>query len=238
VPPAASIESASAAPGLLDPDLDSRERRRFLLIAWLATVVLCGISLSGSEVANYRWAATLLVPMVWAVFLLRRRLALRPLHFALFALALLAHDMGAFGWYLRPVLGLQWDWYVHFYFGIVGGLIVARVLQLRLGARGVALGLLTVLAVAGVGALHEISEAASTVVFGEHGMFHAGRDERYDTQVDLLNNAFGASLALGLRALAARRERRKTGMTTRAPDARIGVTIDCVTIDSRKDIAL
>ena len=174
-------------------------RRRLLAVAWISTAVLCGISFAGVSVAKYRWSALSLVPLIWIIFLLRARLALRPLHFALFAVAVLAHDMGAFGWYQRPVFGLQYDWLVHFFFGVVGGLIVARALQLRLGVRGFALGLLTVLVVTGIGGVHEIVEAASSWLLGpELGMLHVGPEDPYDTQADLLNNVLGSTLALGL----------------------------------------
>ena len=176
-------------------------RRSFLVIACLSTLVLVGISFAGT-LAKYRWSALSLVPLVWIVFWLRARLLLRPLHYALFVVAVLAHDMGAFGWYQRRVGPLQFDWLVHFFFGVVGGLIVARLLRLRFGARGLSLGLLTVLVVTGVGGVHEIMEAGSTAILGaEHGMLHVGPEDPYDTQQDMLNNVLGCCLALGLGSL-------------------------------------
>ena len=181
---------------------DRVDRRRFLAVAWGTTAVLAAISLAGGSVAKYRWAALFLVPLIWIVFLLRERLALRPLHSALFAVAMLAHDLGAFGWYQRTVVGLQYDWLVHFFFGVVGGLIVANALQVRLGVRGFAAGLLTVLTVTGMGAVHEIFEAGSTALLGaETGMLHVGPEDPYDTQQDMLNNVLGSALALGLRRI-------------------------------------
>jgi uncharacterized membrane protein YjdF len=156
-------------------------------------------------VAKYRFSFLFLVPIVWAVYALRRRLSMQPLHFALFALALLIHDLGAFGAYSWSVMGLQFDWGVHFFFGLVGGLIVARALEAQLGARGFALGLLVVLVVTGVGGLHEIVEAASTRYLGQDlGMLYVGADNPYDTQEDLLANVLGACVALALRRLRAR----------------------------------
>jgi uncharacterized membrane protein YjdF len=130
---------------------------------------------------------------------------IQPLHFALFALALLLHDLGAFGAYSWSVIGLQFDWCVHFLFGLVGGLIVARALEAQLGVRGFGLGLLVVLVVTGIGGLHEIVEAASTRYLGmDLGMLHIGADNPYDTQEDLLANVLGACAALALRRLRAR----------------------------------
>jgi len=191
---------------------DRVDRRRFLAVAWSTSAVLAAISLAGGSVAKYRWAALFLVPLIWIVFLLRERLALRPLHSALFAVGMLAHDLGAFGWYQRRIGGLQYDWLVHFFFGVVGGLIVANALQVRLGLRGFAAGLLTVLTVAGMGAVHEIVEAGSTALLGaETGMLHVGPEDPYDTQQDMLNNVLGAALALGLRRLGSGRRSRGEG---------------------------
>jgi uncharacterized membrane protein YjdF len=195
---------------------DRAGSRLFLAVAWSATAVLCAVSLAGGSVAKYRWSALFLVPLIWIVFLLRARLALRPLHFALFAVAVLAHDLGAFGWYQRRLLGLEYDWLVHFFFGVVGGLIVADALQLRLGVRGLALGLLTVLTVTGMGGLHEIVEAGSTAVLGaENGMLHLGPEDPYDTQQDMLNNVLGSALALGLRRIGGGRERERRQQSER-----------------------
>ena len=191
---------------------DQVDRRRFLAVAWSTTAVLAAISLAGGSVVKYRWAALFLVPLIWIVFLLREGLALGPLHSALFAVAMLAHDLGAFGWYQRTVVGLQYDWLVHFFFGVVGGLIVANALQVRLGVRGFAAGLLTVLTVTGMGAVHEIVEAGSTALLGaETGMVHVGPEDPYDTQQDMLNNVLGSALALGLRRIAAGRRGRSEG---------------------------
>ncbi|HEX5009790.1 MAG TPA: DUF2238 domain-containing protein [Planctomycetota bacterium] len=179
-----------------DASDDRPPRAPFLAVAFAASAAFCAISLSGGSVAKYRWSAIFLVPIVWAIFLLRRRLALRPLHFALLAVGLLAHDMGAFGWYQRKPLGLQYDWYVHFFFGVVGGLVVARTLEQRLALRGAPRALLSVLVIVGLGAVHEIIEAASTARLGpEYGMLIVGADDPYDTQEDMFNNLLGASLA-------------------------------------------
>ena len=172
-------------------------------MASLAFVLISLVPQGG--VAKYRFSFLFLVPILWAVYALRRRLSIQPLHFALFALALLIHDLGAFGAYSWSVIGLQFDWGVHFLFGLVGGLIVARALEAQLGAHGFGLGLLVVLVVTGIGGLHEIVEAASTRYLGQDlGMLYVGADNPYDTQEDLLANILGACVALALRRLRAR----------------------------------
>jgi uncharacterized membrane protein YjdF len=176
------------------------------LVAWTASLAFVLVSLlSRAGDAKYRFSFLFLVPILWAVYGLRRRLSIRPLHFALFALALLLHDLGAFGAYSWSVIGMQFDWCVHFLFGLVGGLIVARALEAQLGARGFALGLLVVLVITGIGGLHEIVEAASTRYLGKDlGMLYIGADDPYDTQEDLLGNVLGACAARALRRFRAR----------------------------------
>jgi uncharacterized membrane protein YjdF len=176
------------------------------LIAWTATLAFVLVSVVPYErVAKYRFSFLFLVPILWGVYALRRRLSIRPLDFGLFALALLLHDLGAFGAYSWRVMGLQFDWCVHFFFGLVGALIVARALEAQLGMRGVVLGLLVVLVITGIGGLHEIGEAASTRYLGtDLGMLNIGAGNPYDTQEDLLANVLGACTALALRWLRAR----------------------------------
>jgi uncharacterized membrane protein YjdF len=174
----------------------------YAAVAAVASVIFAVISLAPREggVAKYRWSFLFLVPIVWALVALRRRLALRPVPFGLFALALVLHDLGAFGWYQRKFVGVQYDWYVHALFGFVGGLIVARLLQIRVGLGGPMLAALVVLVVTGFGGLHEIVEAASTWVLGtEYGMLVTGADNPYDTQEDLLCNVVGSVAAAVVR---------------------------------------
>lgn len=174
------------------------------LVVWTASLAFVLVSLV-SPLEKYRFSFLFLVPILWTVYGLRRRLSIRPLHLALVALALLLHDLGAFGAYSWSVIGLQFDWCVHMLFGLVGGLIVARALEAQFGARGFGLGLLVVLVITGIGGLHEIVEAASTRYLGkEVGMLYIGADNPYDTQEDLLANVLGACAALALRRLRAR----------------------------------
>jgi uncharacterized membrane protein YjdF len=182
---------------IADDRLAGRSER---LVAWTASLVFVLISLVG--VAKYRFSFLFLIPILWAAYGLRGRLSIRPLHFTLFALALLLHDLGAFGAYSWRVIGLQFDWCVHFFFGLAGGLIVARAVEGQLGARGFGLGLLVVLVITGIGGLHEIVEAASTRYLGtDLGMLHISADNPYDTQEDMLANVLGACAALTLRRL-------------------------------------
>ena len=177
----------------------------YRIVAWTATLLFLALSLCvPGAVPKYRYSFLFLVPILWCVLALRRRIALHPGHFALFALALLVHDLAVFGLYSRSFFGLRYDWIVHFLFGGVGGLILARAFSVRLGLRGLVLGLLVVLVATGVGGVHEIIEWASTLLLGDYGMLQIGATNPYDTQQDLLNNVLGSSTAVALYAWRAR----------------------------------
>ena len=81
-----------------------------LIIACVASAVLAGISLFLAEPGStYRWSFLLLLPLVWAVYFWREPLALLPAHFVAFALAIIIHDLGTFGFYRKTFFGLRFD---------------------------------------------------------------------------------------------------------------------------------
>ena len=170
------------------------------LIGLVASAVFIALSVFVAKPgSNYRYSALFLVPIVWAVYFLRRRIHLHPLHYALFAVALLLHNLGAFGFYQRSFFGLSFDIYVHFYFGLVGALLLYRYLEhtvtLTPGQHRVG----TVLLILGMGAIHEIVEWFSTLVLGtRHGMLKTEGVYQFDTQRDMFDNLLGAALAVTL----------------------------------------
>jgi uncharacterized membrane protein YjdF len=185
--------------------------RPYVIVACVTTLILLAISFAPQvTVEKYHVAYLSLIPILWAAFFLRRTFAILPLHYALFALALVIHDMGAFGWYSRYVFGLEFDWCVHFWFGLVGGLVFGRWLRERAGVKGGAWMLIVILTVGGIGAIHEIAEAASNVLFGEYGMLYVGPDNPYDSQSDMLCGLLGATTAAIAVALRARRQELQT----------------------------
>ncbi len=97
---------------------------------------------------------------------------------------------------------MSFDTYVHFYFGLVGALIVARGLEAGAGVRGWKLWLATVLFLLGLGAIHELVEFASTLGLGSKiGMYKMDDPDQFDTQKDLFNNLLGALTGLSMGSL-------------------------------------
>src|SRR5688500_16664891 len=107
----------------------------FVLIASISSVIFI-VFAAVARVPTYRVSPMFLVPIVWGMVLLRWRLHLHPMHFALFALALVLHDLGAFGFYQRGFFGVSFDVYVHFYFAFAATFLVHRFLSKALPLRG------------------------------------------------------------------------------------------------------
>ena len=178
---------------------DRAARRSDRLVVWTASVAFILVSLmSSAGVAKYRFSFVFLIPILWAVYGLRRRLSIgrSTSHFSLSRSCCTTWEHSArILERHRAAVRLV----VHFFFGLVGALIVARALEAQLGVRGVGLGLLVVLVITGIGGVHEIVEAASTRYLGKDlGMLYIGADNPYDTQEDLLANVLGACVALAL----------------------------------------
>lgn len=164
----------------------------------MASVVLVAISaLLAEPGSTYRWSFVFLMPLIWAVYFLRERLALSPWHFALFTVAILIHDLGTFGFYRKIFLGLRFDTYVHFMFGLVAGLVLFRAARERLSLSVRTLLVAVPIFVLGVGAIHEMFECFTTILLGpERGMLKLHPGQPFDTQKDLLNNLLGAVVAV------------------------------------------
>ena len=169
------------------------------IVASVAVVVIAFLA----KVPTYRVAPAFLLPILWAPVLLRRRLHLHPFHYALLAIAVLLHCMGAFGYYQRQVLGRSFDIYVHFYFAFAGTFLVERFVSRTVPVGTWVTRAMTLLFMMGFGAIHELGEYVSYLVLGEErGMLKPSTSYFFDTQRDLLNNLLGTLTALLLIGLA------------------------------------
>lgn len=172
-------------------------------VSVLATLALVGLSLLSEPGSTYRWSWLFLTPLVWMAYAARHRLHLGASHLALLASALLLHNLGAFGFYRREFWTLQFDTYVHFYFGMVGGFLLRAGLRGAYQLLGWRLWVAVIVGILGFGAIHELVEWASTAVLGpERGMLKSEANEPFDTQKDLANNLLGTVAALLITAVA------------------------------------
>jgi len=190
------------------------------VIGTVASLEICAFAVV-AKVPTYRVAPAFLLPLLWLPYLLRRRLHLHAVHYALFAFALILHGLGAFGFYQRGLFGWSFDVFVHFYFAFAVAFVVERFLRHALPAPRWATFALTVLCLMGFGALHEIMEYGSFLLLGEErGMLKPKTSYPFDTQRDLLNNLLGTLTALAVVLASSRLPRRgKATHTSPASDA-------------------
>ena len=179
-------------------------------IALLASVIILIIAFF-ARVPTYKVAPVFLIPLLWLVYALRRRLHIHPIHYLLFALAVLLHDLGAFGfyqnglpekWRIVPILGISYDIYVHFFFAFAATFIVYRALDFYLALKPWQTVLFTLLFIMGLGGIHEVMEYASYLILGEEkGMLKPHTAYFLDTSRDLTNNFLGCITALLVNAI-------------------------------------
>jgi uncharacterized membrane protein YjdF len=188
---------------------DYRCKRAFIIAGWLATAVMVALSVWAAPAGStYKFSFAVLPPILWLVYVLRDRFALHPFHFALFAAALLLHDLGSLGFYRRRFFGFEFDLFVHFCFGVVAGLVLYRALGQFYDLAGWRLWIAVALVTLGLGGIHELVEWSSTLLMGpERGMLKLDPNDPFDTQKDLLNNLVGATLASLMYSIARRLQR-------------------------------
>ena len=169
------------------------------VVGSIAIVVMATLS----HIQRYHKSPIFLLPILWAPYLLRRRVHLHPAHYVLFTTALLFHETGAFGFYQNSPFPFSFDIAVHFYFGMVGTIMIQRALRYYLpGHAFVATCFFALMLVMGTGALHEIMEYFSYLLFGEKGgMLQPSTSYNWDTARDLTNNLFGSITGLLLLTL-------------------------------------
>jgi len=181
------------------PALGPQDDSALRLIAIVACVVFLIISAT-AKVPTYRVNPVFLLPLTWLPFWLRRRLFLMPAHYVLFAIAILIHDLGAYGFYQRSPIPFSYDILVHYYFAVAVTLSLHRALAMNFPMlRPWQVNLTSLLFMMGFGALHEIMEYMSYLLLGEEkGMLKPSTSYFFDTQRDLTNNLLGALTALAI----------------------------------------
>ena len=168
----------------------------------LINVIIFGIfalALIGFDVysfsigSRYKWDGIFLMLFLIVIFLFRKRFKLYPVHFLLFGCFLIIHNLGVFGLYRNFYFGIEYDIFVHFFFGLVASLILFRGFGI---SKHRAFGLVVILIglILGMAAFHELFEAAGALILGEgEGVLFmgAGDIDEWDTHKDMLMNLIG-----------------------------------------------
>jgi len=172
------------------------------LILWVTTIILIAFEVySLTTDSHYKWDFIFLIALLWGVYILRTKIRLHPFHFSLLAIFLILHNLGTFGTYSNYYFGMEFDFWVHTYFGLVGALMLYRTYKLVGPYSGWFKYLAIVAVILGFSAFHELFEYAGAMLVGEgEGVLFVGAGDldEWDTQKDMRNNLIGAVLGLGL----------------------------------------
>jgi uncharacterized membrane protein YjdF len=176
------------------------------VVFWFFLVVLLGFEFYSWKIGStYVLDGLALLLFLVVVYSFEKKLNLHPVHFFLFGTFLVAHNFGVFGCYFNGCFGfefasIEFDTYVHFYFGIVSALILAQAYDHLVGFKSKRLKYFALVTlVLGMTAFHELLEYAGGVLLGDGAGFlkaGVGDIEMWDTQTDMRNNLFGALVVL------------------------------------------
>ncbi len=173
------------------------------IVLVFTTILLVILEIYAIFQNNFKYIADFfaLIISLWGVYIFRDKLRIHAFHYFLLATFLIIHYLGVFGAYEWVFLGIEYDIYVHFYFGIIIGLMTFRAYNHYApkefkGVIGVVLMLFLIL---GFGAFHELIEFGGARLMGQgEGLFlyGAGDIDEWDTQKDLLMGLFGAMISI------------------------------------------
>jgi len=170
------------------------------IIFWATSIILVIFEVySFSTDSHYKWDFFFLMGFLFAVYVIKDKIKLHPFHFFLFASFLILHNLGTFDAYSYYPLGLEFDLYVHGFFGLVSSLILFRSYKLVGPYNGKFVYIAIIAVVLGFSAFHELFEYGGALLFGEgEGVLFigAGDLDEWDTQKDMFNNLVGAIIGL------------------------------------------
>jgi len=169
----------------------------FDCILLVVLVAFVGLELRAFGIeSHYKYDIPMCALLLVTGYLLREQLGMLWWHYLLFAAFLIVHALGMFDLYDTYPLGIEYDYWVHGFFGAVAALILMRFISHRSICKSFVFQAgLTLLVVMGIAALHELYEFAGALLLGKgEGVLFigAGDLDQWDTQKDMLNNLIGA----------------------------------------------
>jgi uncharacterized membrane protein YjdF len=145
--------------------------------------------------SHYKWDFFFLLGLLFLVYGFRKKLRLHTFHLFLLAIFLVVHNLGTFGLYRNFYFGVEYDLYVHAFFGLLSSLILFRAYGMDVKKKPWYFVLMILGLTLGMSAFHELFEAAGALVLGKgEGVLFmgAGDIDEFDTQKDMLMNLIGA----------------------------------------------
>ena len=167
-------------------------------------IVLFGFELYALKIhSQYRFDSAIMIFTLGFAYLIRKKIHLHPMHFFLFSTLMVLHNLGVFGFYGKVYLGMEYDFWVHSYFGLVFSWMLIRAHLFNKIFSTPFMYLMVILLVLGFSAAHEIIEYQGAKTFGEGEgfiFFGVGDKDKFDTQKDMQNNLLGGIFGIALHA--------------------------------------
>lgn len=155
--------------------------------------------------SHYKYDVLMCLVLLSACYYFKSIIHLYWFHYLLFSLFLLLHCLGMYQFYEKYPLGIEYDYWVHGYFGFVSSLIILRWLsKSEYGFNQLFCVISTFIIVLGISAAHELYEFAGAILLGEGDgvlFIGAGDIDQWDTQKDMLNNIVGGVVGVSLKLI-------------------------------------
>ncbi len=205
-------------------------RRPFRIILGAAWAAMAAGAAAAFLLHRPIWAldAAVIALLLWAVYGLRRALALTPALFALVSCIGIFHVAGVVGLYGMTFIGQEYDSYVHTFNSVVLGLAAYHYTSRLAGRKGEA-AILAVLLTLGLGLVNELVEFVGYKAGGKGdgwflmGAGDIGREDAYSNlMTDFLHDFLG--MAAGVSAAFFGRVRRERRMRSAKQPLNVGDT--------------
>lgn len=176
------------------------------IILIINTIVLIGFGIYSIRIGSHFIVDSILSLFVFYIlYFLRKKINLNAFHYFLFAILLIIHNLGAVSYgestsfYGAFPFGVEYDYWVHSYFGFVASLILYKTFHYYKFYSPYFLMVGIIVIILGFSAFHELLEFAGAVTLGKgEGILFigAGDLDEWDTQKDMLNNVIGGIIGL------------------------------------------
>ena len=150
--------------------------------------------------SHYKYDIPICVFLLITIFIIRKRIYLIPVHYFLYSIFLFIHCLGMLDFYSLHPLNIEYDYWVHGYFGFVSILMIIHLLKMYSHSLSVLMiNFMAIIIILGISAIHELYEFAGALLLGEGDgvlFIGAGDLDPWDTQKDMLNNLIGGIAGL------------------------------------------